>query len=90
MENAADALKMAFAAIVFMASISLALVGITQSIEATDIVARSIDVTEFYPEHSYRSVRDAGTLGLTDAGILAIIRRHDEHTIMYITDRRKT
>ena len=78
MENAADALKIAFAMLIFIASLSLAFMGITQAVEVSGIVVRSVDRAEFYPDHIYVPIGN---------GQIRVVRQHDEATIMYITER---
>ena len=47
MENAVDALKIAFAVFIFVVALSLAMFMFTQARETADIVLSSSDVTEF-------------------------------------------
>ena len=47
MENAVDALKIAFAVIVFTMALSLAMVMFSQAKETSDIVLRTSDVSEY-------------------------------------------
>ena len=47
MENAVDALKIAFAVFIFIVALSLAMFMFTQARETADIVLESSDVTEF-------------------------------------------
>ena len=54
MENAAQALKMGFAIFAFVASVSIAFMGITIAVEATNMVVESTDRTVFFPEVMYR------------------------------------
>jgi hypothetical protein len=82
MENAADALKIGFAMLIFITSLTLAFIGVTQAVEASGIVSRAMDRTELYPEHFYES------MGVTPE-ILQVRRRHDNEPIMQITYERK-
>lgn len=61
MENAVDALKIAFAVFVFIIALSLAMYMYTQARETADIVLQSSDITEFMDYTSLESVEEGAT-----------------------------
>ncbi len=61
MENAVDALKIAFAVFVFVMALSLAMYMFTQARETADVVLQSSDVTEFMDYTSLANVIDGST-----------------------------
>jgi len=67
MENAADALKIGFAMLVFVSSITAAFFGITLAVDASNTVVRATDITEFFPEVRY----------VEDGNLYRIIHRAD-------------
>lgn len=61
MENAVDALKLAFAVFVFVMALSLAMYMFTQARETADIVLQSSDITEFMDYTSLENVIEGTT-----------------------------
>lgn len=66
MENAVDALKIAFAVFVFVMALSLAMYMFTQARETADIVLASSDITEFMDYTTIESVQEGITYEGTD------------------------
>lgn len=66
MENAVDALKLAFAVFVFVMALSLVMYMFTQAKETADIVLQSSDITEFMDYTSLESIQEGATT--TDDG----------------------
>ncbi len=70
MENAAEALKLAFYAMLFVIAISLSISMFTLARQTSDIVLRSADETEYY---DYIEYTDADTTGNRIVGLETII-----------------
>ena len=62
MENAVDALKMAFAIFVLILALSLAIYMFTQARETADIVLRSSDITEFMDYTELEDITEGTTI----------------------------
>lgn len=83
MENAAQALKIAFAIFVFVIAISLTFVSISRAREVADIILYSMDITNFYPEYD----TNVGTRGTEQIIEVSNVNRPDE-VIMELDENR--
>lgn len=66
MENAAEALKYAFAIIVFVISISIAFMTISQARATSDIVTSRLDQSNYYPQYKKGAPDAKGDIPLED------------------------
>jgi len=66
MENAAEGLKYAFAIMVFVISISIAFMSISQAKAASDTITYAIDKTNFYPQ--FTSAQNGDNIDLQENG----------------------
>lgn len=89
MENAADALKMAFAVFVFVVAISLTLSSFTKAKDAADAILGYSDKTNYY-EWAESSSQEQGREVTKDAIIASLFRKQtDTYIIVNISSSEK-
>lgn len=88
MENAADALKIGFALLVFVIALSMAFMSISLARETSDIITYAIDRTNFYPKVDGKDLVDekGNRLVKADTVISSIYRCYNEGFAVIIQD----
>lgn len=81
MENAADALKIAFAVLVFIIAITIIFVMISKVKSTADVVLYYSDKTNFYEHYEERNKDGKGNRIVTASEIIATLYRYNKETV---------
>lgn len=90
MENAVEALKMAFAMIVFVIALSLSMIMFTKARQASEIVLASSDITEYidYIDGSYIGFGSQNRIVGLETIIPTLYKYYKEnYTVIFLDDK---